>query len=274
MIRVLVPVDFSRASVNAAEYAISMAGGLEKAELVLFHVYPPAGIGSDGSPVEGRDDKRKQNAAQLLEELQVHLFNIAPVPTDFRYGDGEFLVGIRALLARENFDWIVMGISPASAIEERLLGSSVFEVIEDTNIPVVVVGEHMSYKPLKKVAMAVELSNVQQTVPVGRIKMLLDMFSPELHIVHATEEAEENLTAAQEQEKQKLLQMFEAYNTTFTRLHVYHFVDSVNTYMHQNEIDLLIVMPRKLTLWQKLFGFSHTRKMAFHGVTPVIAVHD
>jgi nucleotide-binding universal stress UspA family protein len=275
MTRILVPVDFSKASVNAAEYAMQMAANLEKAELILFHVYAPSGIGSDGSPsnlAEGQ--KSRENAAQLLEEMQVKLFEIATVPTDFRYGDGEFLEGMQILLQKESFDWIVMGLSPASGVEERLVGSSVFDVIDKHNLPVIIVGEEMKYKPIKKMALAVELSKVHEVVPYGRIKMMLDYFNPELHIVYANEEDAAILSEAQLEEKQKLVKMFEANNPTFTQLHVYNFVDSINKFVHQQNIDLMIVMPRKLSIWQKLFGYSHTRKLAYHGITPVMAIHD
>ncbi len=274
MTRILVPVDFSKISLNAAEYAMGMAGALEKAEVILFHVYPPTGIGSDGSPVEVSDDKRRKDAAQMLEDLQVHLFNIAPVPTDFRYGDGEFLTGIRTLLAQEHFDLIVMGIAHASAVEERLLGSSVFNVIEENTIPVVIVGDGMTYKQMKRIALAVELSDVHQSVPFGRMKMFLDSFKPELHLVYATEEAGQPLTQNQEQEKQKLMDMFKDYAPKFTTLQMYDFVESLNTFVHQREIDLLVMMPRKLSLWQRFFGYSHTRKLAFHGIAPIVAMHD
>lgn len=275
MTRILVPVDFSNASVNAAFYAMHMASNLEKAELILFHVYPPAGIGSDGSPANLTEgEKNRQSAAQLLEELQVKLFDIAPVPTDFRYGDGEFMTGMQTLLHKENFDWIVMGLAPASGIEERLLGSSVFDVIDKMNLPVIIVGEEMSYKPIQKMALAVELSKVHDVVPYGRIKMMLDYFNPELHIVFASEEHSDVLNESQVAEKEKLVKMFESNNPIFTHLHIYNFVDSINKFVHQQNIDLMIVMPRKLSLWQKLFGYSHTRKLAFHGIAPVLAIHD
>lgn len=275
MTRILVPVDFSKASVNAAEYAMHMAASLEKAELILFHVYAPAGIGSDGSPANLTEgEKRRESAAQLLEELQVRLFEIAPVPTDFRYGDGEFLTGMQTLLQKESFDWIVMGLAPASGIEERLLGSSVFDVIDKHNLPVIIVGEEMTFRPIQKMALAVELSKVHDVVPYGRIKMMLDFFNPELHIVYTSEENFEQLNETQQAEKEKLVKMFEANNPTFTFLHVYNFVDSINKFVHQQNIDLMIVMPRKLSIWQKLFGYSHTRKLAFHGIAPVMAIHD
>jgi nucleotide-binding universal stress UspA family protein len=275
MTRILVPVDFSKAAVNAAEYAINMAANLEKAELILFHIYAPAGIGSDGSPSNTAEgEKGRENAAQLLEELQVRLFEIAPVPTDFRYGDGEFMEGMQDLLNKESFDWIVMGLAPASGIEERLVGSSVFDVIDKHNLPVVIVGEEMTFRPINKLALAVELSKVHEVVPYGRIKMMLDYFNPELHIVYANVDDVAVLNNAQLEEKQKLEKMFETNNPTFTQLHVYNFVDSINKFIHQQNIDLMIVMPRKLSIWQKLFGYSHTRKLAYHGIAPVMAIHD
>jgi nucleotide-binding universal stress UspA family protein len=275
MTRILVPVDFSKAAVNAAEYAINMAANLEKAELILFHIHAPAGIGSDGSPSNTAEgEKGRENAAQLLEELQVRLFEIAPVPTDFRYGDGEFMEGMQDLLNKESFDWIVMGLAPASGIEERLVGSSVFDVIDKHNLPVVIVGEEMTFRPINKLALAVELSKVHEVVPYGRIKMMLDYFNPELHIVYANDDDVAVLNNAQLEEKQKLEKMFETNNPTFTQLHVYNFVDSINKFIHQQNIDLMIVMPRKLSIWQKLFGYSHTRKLAYHGIAPVMAIHD
>jgi nucleotide-binding universal stress UspA family protein len=92
--------------------------------------------------------------------------------------------------------------------------------------------------------------------------------------VFAIEEGATALSESQLEEKQKLVKMFETNEPVFIQLHAYDFVDSINKYIHQQQIDLMVLMPRKLSMWQKLFGYSHTRKLAYHGIAPVLAIHD
>lgn len=273
MTNFLVPVDFSRAALNAAEYAMQMAHSMESATLKLLSVLPPMGIGSDGSPINEDEKVRLHAANQMLEALQVQLFEIAPVPIEIKVAFGEFLPELRACLSTESYDYVVMGIASASAIEEKMLGSSAIDVAQESHIPVVIVGEQMRFQPIKKVAVAVELNNVANNVAGLQIKNILDSFKAELHFVHANEDISLQLTTHEQSEKQQLLAMFESYQPQFAQVHMHQFVDAINTFLHQHEINMVLVMPRKHNIWQKFFGTNHTRQLAFHSVAPVAALH-
>ncbi len=273
MTKILVPVDFSEVSVNAVEYAIQMAGQMPKAEVVLFHAVSPGGIGADGSPIELNDESNKSEAQIMLESMQVQLFEKAPVPTDFILLKGEFHHELQAALLREKFDFVVMGISGGTTFEERFGSSNVLKVIDKNQVPIIIVSETMHYRPLKKLALTVELENVDSTIPATKITELVSLLGLQLHVLYANANENLQLTDAQHKEWNKLQNMFASFNPAFHNLHMHHFVDAINTFVYQNDIDMLVVIPRKHNYLDKIISGSHTKQLAFHSVAPVLAVH-
>jgi nucleotide-binding universal stress UspA family protein len=60
----------------------------------------------------------------------------------------------------------------------------------------------------------------------------------------------------------------------------YHFIADENIdlgimkFIEQNEIDMLIVLPKRHKLLDKLFHKSHTKQMVLHAHVPVMALHQ
>ena len=274
MSRILVPIDFTSASINSAEYAVQLAATLPGSSVVLFSVFVPGGIGDDGTPIADETNNRKSQIHGWLENLQVKLFDKAPVPTEIAMVQGEFEPEMLKLLAAESFDLIVMGVAVASGIEEELLGSSAVDLSTKSNIPLLVVGANMQFQPVHKIAVAVDLSGSAEHMPAVQLKNYLGKVKGELHFIYVTDASDGDLTDAQVQEKQLLLQQFENFNPHFEHLHLHSFTESVNQYLLQTNINQLVVIPRKHNLWHRLVGINHTKLAVFHSKVPVLAIHE
>jgi nucleotide-binding universal stress UspA family protein len=274
MSRILVPVDFTNASINSAEYAIQWAATMHGASVLLFSVYVPGGIGDDGTPITDEADNRKNQIHGWLENLQVKLFEKASVPTDIAMAKGEFEPELLKLLAAETFDLVVMGVAAASDIEEKLLGTSAVDLSSKINVPLLVVGANMQFETVSKIAVGIDLSSSVEQIPMAQLKGYLAKVKSELHFIYATDESNGDLSEAQQQEQHRLLQMFEEFNPQFAHVHLHSFTESINQYVLQTHINQLVVMPRKHSLWHKLVGVNHTKLAVFHSKVPVLAIHE
>ena len=50
--------------------------------------------------------------------------------------------------------------------------------------------------------------------------------------------------------------------------------EGLSNYALMHSIEMLIAVPRKHNLVQKLFVGSHTKNLAFHSKVPVMVVHE
>ena len=82
------------------------------------------------------------------------------------------------------------------------------------------------------------------------------------------------LTDDYKAERAKMEKFFSEYNPQFSFMRLYDFQDAVNAFTEDNEIDLIITIPRKHSFLGNLFKSSNTKKMAYHSHVPVVAIHE
>ncbi|MGZ8518360.1 MAG: universal stress protein, partial [Chitinophagaceae bacterium] len=109
------------------------------------------------------------------------------------------------------------------------------------------------------------------TIPVNEVKTLVEDFSAELHILNTgkKKEFEPELVF----ESGMLQEMLGSLKPE------YHFITSDNTddaildFAEKNKIDLLVVLPKRHGLFDRLVHKSHTSKFVLHSHVPVMALH-
>lgn len=137
--KILVPLDFSPASVQALDYAVSMAKQF-RAAIHLVHVYPP----DEASSAAGAGHLLLQSA-EAIERLNEELTGIhrKHVPT-FRPENCHIRAGRPyeqiINLAREiNVDLIALSTRGHSGLKHLLLGSTAERVVRNASCPILVV---------------------------------------------------------------------------------------------------------------------------------------
>jgi nucleotide-binding universal stress UspA family protein len=55
---------------------------------------------------------------------------------------------------------------------------------------------------------------------------------------------------------------------------MFDFVDSINQFVEDHDIDLILMVPRDHSFFSTIFKPSHTTKLAYHSHVPIISVHD
>ena len=137
--KILVPVDFSEASNNAAQYAISLAsqlsGGPAPASIDFVHAWQLAGYATPSS--ELAQDTEKQLKKELNEFVQRLGAGKVAVRSHLRLGvPYQEVVAAAADLAS---DLIVMGTTGKTGLEHFLVGSVAERVVRGASVPVVTV---------------------------------------------------------------------------------------------------------------------------------------
>ena len=69
-------------------------------------------------------------------------------------------------------------------------------------------------------------------------------------------------------------EMLQEINHTFVRREAEEVIDGIEDYMHEENPDLMALIPRKTKFWDRIFKTSVTKKIALHANVPLLILRD
>ncbi len=275
MKKIIVPVDFSDTSKNAAMYASQIANALT-ATVTLMNVVDPIAAGSDGTPLADESEARKKITELALDNIKLAVLENSPeVSVSCIAEENNSLINsLKEVVAAEHADIIVMGITGNSLAELMAIGSNTIKIVHENICPVIIVPPFAKYKEIKKVLFATDFKNIEESTPLKYIKEVLDAFQAALYIVNVSSDDTTALSEEYEIQKAKLEPLLSAYKTEFHFIRQDDFAEAISQFSADNQIDLILIVPRKHSFFSTLFSSSHTRQLAYHSHVPVLAIHE
>ncbi len=267
----LVTVDFSEISVNAAEYALSMAASLGDTQIVLYNVYDKTTFGFGGD--NNAASSRKSVSASELEDLKTSLPNPAGVSISSVSEEGSFVSNLEKYVTNNKVDLVIMGITGSSSIKQIFMGTNTLNVIRHVNTPVMIIPPQAKFTGMKNVVFTSDFKNVDATTPFESLTKILNLFNPKINIVNVDSEHYIETTEEHKKERAILETKLSAYQPQFSFLRSFDFLEGINLFVETNNIDAIITVPKKHNFLSQLFVTSNTKKLAYHSDVPIIAVH-
>ena len=268
---ILVATDFSAAATNAVNYATEMALTIN-ADILLLNVYQiPAGYLEVPVAVGLEDIRRgaEQQINKLKEQLIRKTSNRLHVETEVRMGS--FFSELKDVCKSVNPYVVILGSQGTTAAEHLFFGSNTVYTMKHLAWPVMTVPDGLIFSSIKKIGLACDFEKVVDTIPVNEIKMLIQDFKAELHIL--------NTGSNKKFEPEVVFQSGLLQEMLSALKPSYHFITNENTdlgiidFAEKNHIDLLIVFPKRHSLFEKIMHKSHTRQLVLHSYVPVMALH-
>ncbi|MCC7401731.1 MAG: universal stress protein [Chitinophagaceae bacterium] len=261
MPRVLIAVDFSKTSFNAARYAAGMLSGQKDALAILYHNY--------------QNSHERDNCISYLESLKQEFLDkgVAAVEYESEMG-GNFVDNLVRLAHNRTATSVVMGITGHSALKEVMMGNSTIEMVKRNFCPVLIIPPEAQYNGIKNVAFASQFIDVETTTPDALIKSVLDIFHPFLHIVNVSSKHYIALTEEVREQQDKMSEMFKNYKHEFYFIGLNDFFDAIDNFTRDYNIDMLITVPGYHGAMDYLFKRTYTQKLAYHISIPLLAVHQ
>ena len=135
--KILVPVDFSPASVNALDSAIAMAKRLG-AELLLVNVVEKIGL-SGSAQSSSQELIMMHHAEQELQAMQHAIIEHSLVYCEAIVTTGIVSAAITKLATIHKADLIIMGTHGLSGFKKSLIGLNAFNVVKNAACPVLTI---------------------------------------------------------------------------------------------------------------------------------------
>lgn len=185
---ILVPVDFSDTSRNAAFYALEFAKSQNYHRIVFFNACETYII-SDGN-MAAIDPVYIENTLAASREALDHLKkSMAPFCDPSiqleTYSLHSFLEnGINKACSKWEVSLIIMGITGGNTLKEKMIGSNTTAVARHAETPVIIVPQGVGFRDFKKIALACDLDKVINHTPIEPIKQLVYHNSAHLMVLH------------------------------------------------------------------------------------------
>jgi nucleotide-binding universal stress UspA family protein len=258
---IVIPVDFSETSLNAARYAAAMVSGRADAHVILYNMFD--------------EEKKADTAMHYLESLKTEMQEkgVASVECVAELGD-DLIDSLGRLAYQKTAELIIMGITEKDEWKQMLFGSNTLKMAERNICPVMIVPADADFTGIQNILLASDFKDVEETTPVLAIKTVLEMFNAALHIVNVDNRHYVTLTEEYLSERDKMRELFNDFNPEFYFIGMNDFQDAITQFTRDKNIDLIIIIPKSHSFIDGLFGSSHTKKLAFHSPVPLLAAHQ
>lgn len=258
---VIVPVDFSETSMNAAKYAAQLLVGQYGVEMIIYHSF------------EKEADAEKCNAD--LEAFREELMQNCPVKISiYSEQSKDFVEELEKFVRHRRADLVIMGITGKSAIAQVFMGSNTLKMAETKACPVLIVPEKSTFHEVKNVMLASDFKNVQNTTPSAPIKSFLETFKPHFHIVNMDENHFVAISPEYEKQKEDLVEMFKEFSPEFYFLRLFDVEEALQLFAEERNIDLIILIQKETSLRHKMFKSNVAKKLSFQTTIPILIVQE
>jgi nucleotide-binding universal stress UspA family protein len=272
---ILIPTDFSETARNAANYAIEFAKQIG-AELFLLHVFHIP-IATSEAPIMIRsfDELEKDNLENLkLLEQELRTQHGLTNPIECIVKPGFIIDEIRETIKEKNIDLVVMGITGANKLVELLIGSNTIGVIKGVKCPTLIVPKNAKFKPIKTIAYACDFEEIKDESALQELKAFVQQMNAQLLILNVVDPAEEKVSTEKAISGVRIEHIFENVSHTLHFPEDDDIVHAINNFVDTHDVDLLVMVPHKHSIFTRMVREGSTKKMAFHTHVPLLAIHD
>jgi nucleotide-binding universal stress UspA family protein len=271
---ILVPTDFSKSAQNALDYAIEIAK-YTSAKLILFHTYQLPVVISE-VPVVLSDNEIERQIIRNLKKAERHILNNNPgLTVQYEYRNGFAVEEIKLCTERNNVDLIIIGLHGSGFLKEKLIGSVSTALMNNSKCPVMVINQNAKFKGIKNIALAFDYTEIKNKSILIPLNKLTHIFKSHIFIFNVVKSQLEPVSSiSKAMEGMKLAHALGDSGHSFHYSEDEDIIEGINKFVLAKNIDMVVMIPHKHSLFYNLFNESQTKKMAFHGRIPLLTLNE
>lgn len=288
--RILVPVDFSAHSIQAAHYALDLARTL-KASIRLLNVW--SNSFNDGfvynemfafqvnidEILKEQEAEAERKIKDVLLQLQSRIRDekIKGVSIDYDLMRGNAIDGILENVKLFKPGLVVMGIRGSQQEGLSFMGSNSAKLIEHCKIPVLTVPAEYDASDFFKPQQIAYITRFDKTdlQAMHQLIALIRPFDVKVYCVHLQTDESETLEKAQMQQyKNYLKQAHIGHEIECHLIETNKSLDGIEQFVQEKRIDMLAITHKKRNLLTQFFRPSLTKKLLFQTNIPILIFRD
>jgi nucleotide-binding universal stress UspA family protein len=288
--KILVPIDFSRPSQNAARFALHLAS-MYGSEIKLLHVFNSPMVDmipfTDAASIQIDIDisynilrkNAKERLLKFYEDLKLFAknLNLEHIKIGYSLVEGYAAYGIIEMSQRYKPGIIVMGTKGEGYRSTELVGSVATEVSDETRLPLLIIPEAAVLKGVDEVKNVLYATNFDACdfIAIRKLISITSSFNVNIYCLHVSDEPDIAL------QKAKMNSIKEYFNEVSPKIKVEceiiqgkDIVKTFKNYIADKNINLVALTVLKRNLIYKIFNPSITKKMLYQSDIPVLLFHS
>jgi len=275
MKNILVPTNFSKNCIKAAQLGIEMAK-LYNSEIHFLHLMK--------TPVDWvKLDKRKEKRyPETLKQIGIAKAALRALEKDaesqglkcrtfLQYDSGQ--TDILEHSGHFHHDFIITGSSGTKGVIREITGSNVEEIVRKANTPVIVVKDEEVIFPFQNIAF---VSDFKEDVSeaFNHIVSIANKCGARIHLLHINTQTDFNSLELSLKPIELLLQKFPDLKNYAMAVYNESSVETgINSFVKQYPVDLIAMVTHGKTGFLNLFSKSIAEGVTNHSTLPVMTIH-
>lgn len=269
---ILVPTDFSENAFVAAAYACALAS-TSKQSVQILHVYIAlySGFGEEGNSVKQIKLAETESAAAMKTLVETLNSQFPDVDIEGECIKGFMIDVVTDKLKRSENSLVVMGTKGVTNIAESILGSTTYEVIKKSPVPVLVVPIDTPDFSFQRVGFFTAYDDHELDALMA-LQQAINL-KPHLSMLHFYKEGDSKPEKELARWQQKVEAAFPEWATSCKAIPVEKVdINAVTQEANADGLDLLVFVRPHKSFFEKIFRPSLTKTMANYPTVPSLFI--
>lgn len=273
--RILVPTDYS----ENADKALLMAAGLArefKAQLMIVHAFhmPFADEHMPPDMVKNLLEAQRVKAeGDIATYAQKHGVDLADIQVEFRAIMGFAAETIIDIARMYHADLIVLGTQGANSLEDRLFGTVTWNIIKQSDIPVIALPDIQHQVQFKNIMIPFE-GTEQDYAIISYLLGFAEKYDAAVHAVHFMQDNNTYNKSLIEKLQSGFRRQIEAERLQLHFLAEKNVTEGIKKFAARNAIDMIGMVTHNHGLFSTIFHMSVTRNIALYSQIPLLAYNS
>ena len=274
----MVPIDFSQVSLNALDFAATIAHKTS-AEILLLHVVESYEYNTGLKEVINPDNAVEKEIQKKLDDLRTENTNLWGIRIKTLLTKGKIHRQIQKAQKDQNIDLIIMGTTGASGTSgfgRYFLGSNAHRTVNISECPVITMRKGNHSKEIKHIVVPFDLQK-ETTQKVSFAIKLAKTFGSTIHVISVTgffDEFKHSIDTVKLRLDEIAGQISkEGIKVTTKMLRQKDIAETVMEYAKVVNADLTIIMTRAEKKFNEIFLGSNARTIVTTSELPVMSLH-
>ena len=269
MKNILVAIDFSKTSLNALDYAVSLA---KKAGANILMTWVDNTSGEEAL-YEGFPNEIRNEKIELFRDLKKNYKETFPGKIDYKTKKGKVYTEIANLAETSGTDLIIAGTHGVSGFEEFWIGSNAYRIVTHAPCPVITLRNSFLSREIKKIVLPVDSTQeTRQKIPFTA--KIASLFGAEVKILLLYTTGLKTVQKRVDNYASQAMKYFDDRK-------VKHSSDSASSdnitkstidYAVSEKADLIAIMTEQETTTANLFLGPYAQQMVNHSPIPILSV--
>ncbi len=268
MKKILVPIDFSKDSINALEHGIALAKGIG-ADVRIMYVKK---FKKSQLPfIEGLEEFQGRPIEDYLDHLIEKHKGELKGNLDYKVREGKVFREVSNQAKYDDSHLIMMGTHGISGFEELWLGSNAFRVVSNAECPVLTVRHGFGKRDIKKIVLPIDITK-ESRLKVPFVAELAQDLGAEVHIIAIRETNRPMIIKKLDTYTEQVQEYVEGKGVKCTKEVLFgsNLTDITIEYALSINADLIAIMTEQAENTKNIWLGPYAQQMVNHSPIPIL----